>query len=113
MDNSVTGLRAFVDFAPRREPPPFEILRTEPADGCERQLIEYSVSDGERVPAFLLVPPGPGPFPAVVIPHQHNSQWHFGKSEVCGLAGDPLNAFGPALVKKGFVVLAPDSIGFE
>ncbi len=36
-----------------------------------------------------------------------------GKSEVCGLAGNPLQAFGVALVKKGFVVLAPDSICFE
>ena len=36
-----------------------------------------------------------------------------GKSEVCGLAGNPLQAFGPELAKKGFVVLAPDSICFE
>lgn len=36
-----------------------------------------------------------------------------GKSEVAGLAGDPLQAFGPALVKKGIAILAPDSICFE
>lgn len=38
---------------------------------------------------------------------------HLGKSEVCGLAGDPLQAFGSALAMRGFVVLAPDSICFE
>jgi dienelactone hydrolase len=36
-----------------------------------------------------------------------------GKSEVCGLVGDALQAFGPALAKQGIVVLAPDSICFE
>jgi hypothetical protein len=36
-----------------------------------------------------------------------------GKSEVCGLAGDPLQAFGPALARRGFFVLSPDSICFE
>jgi dienelactone hydrolase len=36
-----------------------------------------------------------------------------GKSEVCGLAGNPLQAFGPPLAKRGFVVLCPDSICFE
>lgn len=32
---------------------------------------------------------------------------------MCGLAGNPLQAFGPELAKRGFVVLAPDSICFE
>ncbi|MBQ8314128.1 MAG: prolyl oligopeptidase family serine peptidase, partial [Lachnospiraceae bacterium] len=51
--------------------------------------------------------------PAILINHQHNREHHLGKSEVCGLAGNPLQAFGPELAKKGFVVLAPDSICFE
>jgi dienelactone hydrolase len=49
----------------------------------------------------------------VLVHHQHNSEWHLGKSEVCGIKGDPLNAFGVSLAKSGFVVLAPDTIGFE
>lgn len=67
----------------------------------------------EDVPAFLLVPDGAGPFPAVLAHHQHNSEWHLGKSEVAGLAGDPLHAFGPVLARAGLVVLAPDAVGFE
>ncbi len=66
-----------------------------------------------QILAFLLLPDGDGPFPAVLIYHQHHGQRHFGKSEVCGLVGDPLQAFGPALVTQGMVVLAPDSICFE
>lgn len=43
--------------------------------------------------------------PAVLINHQHNGERHLGKSEVCGLAGNPLQAFGPELARHGFVVL--------
>jgi dienelactone hydrolase len=61
----------------------------------------------------LLVPDGAGPFAAVLVHHQHNSEWHLGKSEVAGLAGYPLRACGPALARAGLVVLAPDAVGFE
>jgi dienelactone hydrolase len=106
-------LRAFLGLPASVPAPPFDVLQTERGDGHERHRIEFTASDGDRVPAYLLVPTGPGPFPAVLALHQHNSQWHLGKSEVCGLAGDPLNAFGPALAARGFVVLAPDSVSFE
>jgi len=50
------------------------------------------------VPALLLVPEHPCGAGVVAL-HQHNSQWHLGKSEVAGLAGEPLQAFGPALAE--------------
>jgi dienelactone hydrolase len=81
--------------------------------GYSRIRISYPSQEGEPIPAFLLLPEGNGPFPAVLIHHQHHGERHLGKSEVCGLAGDPLQAFGPALARQGLVVLAPDSICFE
>lgn len=93
-------------------PVPYRIIKSDREDGYTRQLIEYD-SGQDKVPAFLLIPEGRGPHPAVLIHHQHNREHHLGKSEVCGLAGDPLQAFGPALAKRGFVVLAPDSVCFE
>ena len=81
--------------------------------GYRRIRISYPSPEGEPIPAFLLLPDGDGPFAAVLIHHQHNGQRHFGKSEVCGLVGDPLQAFGPALASQGIAVLAPDSICFE
>lgn len=90
----------------------YRILKSENADGYTRQLIEYD-SFGDKVKAFLLLPEKLAHNPAIIINHQHNREHHLGKSEVCGLAGNPLQAFGPELVKKGFVVLAPDSICFE
>lgn len=90
----------------------YGILSSTQEKGYTRQRIEY-VSQGDRVSAFLLLPETLDSNPAVLINHQHNREHHLGKSEVCGLAGDPLQAFGPELAKRGFVVLAPDSICFE
>lgn len=82
-------------------------------NGYTRFLIEYDSSDGDSIEAFLLLPHGSGPFPGVLTLHQHASQWTLGKSEVCGLTGDPFQTFGPALARCGVCVLAPDAIGFE
>ena len=90
----------------------YNILESIKEDGYTRQLIEYE-SCGDIVCAFLLLPEILDNNPAILINHQHNREHHLGKSEVCGLAGNPLQAFGPELAKKGFVVLAPDSICFE
>ena len=90
----------------------YRVLESTKEDGYTRQLIEYD-SNGDPVIAFLLLPEILDNNPGILINHQHNSERHWGKSEVCGLAGNPLQAFGPALAKKGFVVLAPDSLCFE
>jgi dienelactone hydrolase len=90
----------------------FDVLSERRQDGYLERQVRY-VGVEQEVPALLLVPEGAGPFPAVVVHHQHNSEWHLGKSEVAGLAGDPLQAFGPALARAGLVVLAPDAVGFE
>lgn len=91
---------------------PYEVLNSVKEEGYTRQLIFY-VSDGDKVSAFLLLPDMLKKNPAILLNHQHNREHHLGKSEVCGLAGNPLQAFGPELARKGFVVLAPDSICFE
>lgn len=90
----------------------YKVLESIKEDGYTRQLIEYG-SYEDKVTAFLLLPEKLDNNPAILINHQHNREHHLGKSEVCGLAGNPLQAFGPELARKGFVVLAPDSICFE
>ena len=92
--------------------PGVEVLARRRRDGYEERHVRYRGVEGD-VPAVLLVPDGPGPFPAVVGFHQHNSQRHLGKSEVAGLAGDPRQALGPSLARRGVAVLAPDAVGFE
>ena len=90
----------------------YRVLESTKEEGYSRQLIEYD-SFGDKVTAFLLLPKIIDNNPAILINHQHNREHHLCKSEVCGLAGNPLQAFGSELAKRGFVVLAPDSICFE
>lgn len=103
----------FLKFRPSATFVPFETHSSTDESGYRRLRINYSGDEGDQIPAFLLLPEGKGPFAAVLVHHQHHGQRHLGKSEVCGLAGDPLQAFGPVLARRGIVVLAPDSICFE
>ena len=91
----------------------YKTLKSVDADGYHQIRISYDSEEGDEISAYLLLPDGEGPFSAVLVHHQHAGQRHFGKSEICGLVGDPLQAFGPFLARQGIVVLAPDSICFE
>lgn len=112
MDDLATMLRARLRLA---APVAVEVERgdVEACDGFDRERIEYRGLEGDRIPAFLFTPRGRAPLGGVVVFHQHNGEFHFGKSEVAGLVGDPFQAFGPALARRGLVVLAPDAITFE
>src|SRR5580704_9897778 len=79
--------------------------------GYVEQAISFMGAEGD-VPSLLLVPERPRGA-GVVVHHQHHSRWQFGKSEVAGLCGDPWQAFGPALARRGVTVIAHDAIGFE
>ncbi len=113
MDALRSEIRTFLGLEePRREGAPVvhEEVRE---DGFTRRAVSYPTSDGDTVEAFLFQPQAARARAAVVALHQHNSEWTLGKSEIAGLAGDPLQAFGPALARAGVMVLAPDAVGFE
>jgi dienelactone hydrolase len=97
--------------APSYPASPPTVIDERRRDGYTEQLVTYK-SEGAPVPAFLLIPRRPCGA-GMLVHHQHNSQWHLGKSEVAGLQGDRWQAFGPALARRGVSVLAPDAIGFE
>jgi dienelactone hydrolase len=85
-------------------------------DGYRIESITYEVEPGDRVPALVLIPDGVDaahPAPAVAVWHQHNGEYHLGKREPAGLAGNPMHHTGVALVKEGYVVLCPDGLCFE
>ncbi len=103
----------FLGFSISDAPVPYVTHETVEEDGYRRLRVSYPSQEGDPILAFLLLPDGREPFAAVVVHHQHNSQRHLGKSEVCGLVGESFQAFGPALAKQGIVVLVPDSICFE
>ena len=90
--------------------PDVAVLSEEQEDGYVRRMIEYSTLPGERVKAYLLIPDGVTlPAPAVLALHQTTC---CAKSEVVGLCGDRTLAYGLDLVKRGYVVLAPDGVTF-
>lgn len=113
LDKLRDQIREFLRFRIPDSPIAFVTHEAVEEEGFRRLRISYASEEGDRIPAFLLLPDGEGPFPGLLIHHQHHSQRHFGKSEVCGLVGDPLQAFGPSLAQRGIIVLAPDSICFE
>lgn len=93
-----------------------ELRETIPKDGYRIESWTYEVEPGDRVPALLLVPDHVNekkPAAAIAIWHQHAGQYHLGKNEPAGLAGDPMHHTGVALVKLGYVVLCPDALCFE
>lgn len=94
-------------------PVPFQRSTLQEMDGYRRELIEYEGLEGDVIPAFLFTPRDRTPLGGVVVFHQHNGEFHFGKSEVAGNVGSPYQAFGPALARRGVAVLAPDAITFE
>jgi len=101
------------------EPPSLNVRRrAEPRDaaGFRIESLSYDAQPGDPIPALLLVPDGVSaakPAPAVAVWHQHNGQYHLGKSEPAGLAGTAMHHTGAALAREGYVVLCPDALCFE
>ncbi len=116
-------IQSFLKVSLSHPPPQACFIRQDEEDGYKRILLRYLAPDGERIEAFLFQPTNlqptnlqstnGEPSGAVLALHQHHSQWAIGKSEIAGLTGDPLQAFGPALARRGITVLAPDLVGFE
>jgi hypothetical protein len=73
-----------------------------------RRFLSYSAEPGGEVPAYLLIPKSvltnSRKAPAILALHQTHSQ---GQKVVVGLANSTNDEYGVALVKRGFVVLAP------
>ena len=85
-------------------------------DGYRIESVTYQVGPDERIPALVLIPDNAtseNPVPGIAVWHQHNGEYHLGKNEPAGLAGNPMHHTAVALVREGYVVLCPDSLCFE
>ena len=69
-------------------PPPIaqnydmEVVATQQRDGYKAHKIQFNLTGYSRVPAYLLVPNGKGPFPAIVLLHDHGAHFSIGKEKM-------------------------------
>lgn len=92
---------------PERVPLNLESLESVECDGYRREKVVFDTEDTMSVPAYLLSPAGRRrPGPAVLAIHGHGP----GKSQACGLThtAAPNSDYALQLVRRGYVVLAPD-----
>lgn len=67
----------------------YRTIAVEQRDGYRAEKIELNISKGNRIPAYLLIPDGDGPFPAVAVLHDHGAKFTIGKEKnVRPFAGD-------------------------
>ncbi len=106
------NIRRFLNHRPFLGNIDYEILKRKNFKLFERLLVGYLGSEGDEVQAYLFIPKSKVKG-SILVHHQHAGKWHLGKSEIAGIRGDKYQFFGPALAKRGFLCLAPDSICFE
>ncbi|SFF17037.1 Dienelactone hydrolase [Paenibacillus algorifonticola] len=106
---------------PVNEPQHLEprLLERTPCNGYVRERVEIATVDGLRMAMYVLLPQSPAaePAPAVIACHGHG----YGSREIVGLDPDGSERSGTpglhkdfalALVREGYVVAAPELIGF-
>ncbi|MFE7075551.1 dienelactone hydrolase family protein [Streptomyces sp. NPDC057620] len=97
------------------------------ADGYTRESVTLSLTRYERVRGSLLTPHGTGPFPAVLLLHDHGAKFDIGKEKLVRPWNDDTRLasaqawadrcfsgrfVGDELARRGYVVLALDALGW-
>ncbi len=59
-----------------------EVLDEEQREGYKAQKIVFNINAWSRVQAYLLIPDGEGPFPAVLALHDHGAHFSIGKEKM-------------------------------
>ena len=102
-----------------------KVLYEEQREGYKARKLEIRLSRYYTVPAYLLIPDGKGPFPAVNVLHDHGAHLFIGKEKVirplacedsvvindaeAWLSNYEGQYFGDYLASHGFVVFATDA----
>jgi hypothetical protein len=100
------------DLPPRPAGPQVRVVKQEERDGYRLEKLSIDNGAGARIPGWLLLPKGKGPFPGILYHHWHAGQYNLGKEELWQDAPDKSGKRGEVLVKRGFAVLAIDVYGF-
>jgi dipeptidyl aminopeptidase/acylaminoacyl peptidase len=96
----------------RPKQPEVETLSRETRGDCVVEKFQFDNGAGAAVPGYLLRPKDlPGKAPAILYGHWHGGEYDIGKEELFQARHTP-EAPGPALARRGFVVLAIDASCF-
>jgi dienelactone hydrolase len=113
-----------------QDPVPFrpETVDEQTADRHRRRTVEFTLSRYGRARGLLLLPHGTGPFPAVLLLHDHGSRFDIGKEKMIRPWGDEARLasalewsdrhfsgrfVGDELAARGYAVLAVDALGWS
>ncbi|MCS6953237.1 MAG: hypothetical protein RMK57_07180 [Bryobacterales bacterium] len=114
-------LEQFLSYWPKPVPLDLRVHARLPRDGYEVRVISFAGSAHYRIPAYLLVPQGRGPFPGVAALHDHGGWFVHGKEKLVRMEGEhpALETFrkqvyggrtyADELARRGFVVLVADA----
>lgn len=111
---------------PRANAYDMKVIAEEKRDGYTARKIEFNLTRYSRVTAYLLVPDGDGPFPAVVALHDHGGHYTIGKEKMIRPFGvdqavlDDSEKWvrdlyegqyvGDYLARNGYVVISTDAL---
>ena len=100
------------DLPPRPKRPKVETLSQETRGDYVVEKFQFDNGAGATVPGYLLRPKElSGKAPAILYCHWHGGEYDIGKEELFQAKHTP-EAPGPALAKRGFVVLGIDAYCF-
>lgn len=110
---------------------PFDaaIVAEQDRDTYVARKVVFNLTGDSRVLGLLLVPKGKGPFPAVLLLHDHGAKFDIGKEKVIETWADPTDRpqsarawadrcyggrfLGDALAKRGYVCFATDALNWS
>lgn len=111
---------------PRARDYDVRVIAEEKRDGYTARKIEFNLTGYSRVSAYVLVPDGEGPFPAVVALHDHGAHYTIGKEKMIrpfGVSEETLadadkwvdklyegQYVGDFLARNGYVVISTDAL---
>ncbi len=100
------------NLPPRPKIPVVKTLSREDKGGYFQETFEFDNGAGATVPGVLLLPKNArGKVPAILWNHWHGGEYHSGKIEIFAKKHTPEEP-GPALVARGYAVLAIDAYCF-
>ncbi len=104
-----------------------EIVDEQPREGYRQRQVLFNVTRHSRVRASMLLPDGPGPFPAALLLHDHGAKFDIGKEKLIEPWYDDTRRasarawaqryfsghfIGNRLAARGYAVLAVDALGW-